>query len=81
MSGSLIREYHETTEDDGKIKIINTAVKLIKKNDISFLEIHRSVYPSITKMIDLDRQLELTWLMMNCNQEMWWQMTWAVRVT
>ena len=31
MSGSLIREYHETTEDDGKIKIINTAVKLIKK--------------------------------------------------
>ena len=31
MSGSLIREYHETTEDDDKIKIINTAVKLIKK--------------------------------------------------
>ena len=39
-------------------KVINTTVKLIK-NDISLLEIDRSVYPSITEMIEPDRQLEL----------------------
>ena len=33
-------------------------MKLIK-NDISLLEIDRSVYSSITEMIDPDRQLEL----------------------
>ena len=38
MSASIIREYHDNTEDDDKTKIINTAVKLIK-NDISLLEI------------------------------------------
>ena len=30
MSASIIREYHDNTEDDGKAKIINTALKLIK---------------------------------------------------
>ena len=54
MSASIIREYHDNTEDDDKTKLINTAVKLIK-NDMSLLEIDRSVYPSITEMIDLDR--------------------------
>ena len=58
MSASIIREYHDNTEDDDKIQIINTAVKLIK-NNISLLQIDRSVYPSITEMIDPDRQLEL----------------------
>ena len=58
MSASIIREYHDNTENDDKTKIINTAVKLIK-NDISLLEIDRSVYPSITEMIDPDRQSEL----------------------
>ena len=58
MSASIIREYHDNTEDDNKTKIINTAVKLIK-NDISLLQIDRSVYPSITEMIDPDRRLEL----------------------
>ena len=58
MSASIIREHHDNTEDDDKTKIINTAVKLIK-NDISLLDIDRSVYPSITEMIDPDRQLEL----------------------
>ena len=58
MSASIIREYHNNTEDDDKTKIINTAVKLIKK-DISLLEINRSVYPSMTEMIDPDRQPEL----------------------
>ena len=38
--------------------MIKAAVKLIK-NDISLLEIDRLVYPSITEMIDPDRQLEL----------------------
>ena len=51
MSASIIREYHDNAEDDDTTKIINTAVKLIK-NDISLLEIDRSVYPSITEMID-----------------------------
>ena len=58
MSASIIREYHDNTEDDDKIKIINTAVKLIK-NNISLLEIDRLVYSSITEMIDPHRQLEL----------------------
>ena len=58
MSASIIREYHNNTEDDDKTKIINTAVKVIKK-DISLLEISRSVYPSMTEMIDPDRQSEL----------------------
>ena len=58
MSASIIREYHDNSEDDGKTKIINTAVNLIK-NDVSLLGIYRSVYPSITEMIDPDRQLEL----------------------
>ena len=58
MSASIIREYHGNSEDDNKTKIINTAVKLIK-NDISLLEIDRSVYSSITEMIDPERQLEL----------------------
>ena len=49
---------HDNTEDDDKTKIINAAAKLIK-NDISLLEIDRSVYPSITQMISPDRQLEL----------------------
>ena len=31
MSASIIREYHDNAEDDDKTKIINTAVKLIKK--------------------------------------------------
>ena len=44
MSASIIREYHDNTEDDDKTKIISTAVKLIK-NDISLLEIEKSVYP------------------------------------
>ena len=51
-------EYHDNTEDDDKTKIINTAVKLIK-SVISLLEIDRSVYSSITEMINPDRQLEL----------------------
>ena len=51
MSASIIRECHDNTENDDKTKIINTAVKLIK-NNISLLEIDRSVYPSITEMID-----------------------------
>ena len=58
MSASSIREYHDNTEDGDKTKLINTAVKLIK-NEILLLEIDRSVYPSITEMIDPDRQLEL----------------------
>ena len=58
MGGSIITEYHDNTEDDDNTKIINTAVKLIK-NDISLLEIDRSVYHSITEMIDRERQLEL----------------------
>ena len=58
MSASIIREYHDNTEDDDKKKIINTAAKFIK-HDISLLEIDRSVYSSITEMIDPDRQLEL----------------------
>ena len=66
MSVSIIGEYHDNTDKTktinrqyhDKTKIINTAVKLIK-NDISLLEIDRSVYPSITEMIDPDRQLEL----------------------
>ena len=57
-SASIIREYHDNTEDNDKAKIINAAVKLIK-NDISLLEIDRSVYSSITEMIDPDRQPEL----------------------
>ena len=57
MSASIVREYHNTEADD-KTKIINTAAKFIK-NDISLLEIDRSVYPSITEMINPDRQLEL----------------------
>ena len=57
MSASIIREYHDNTEDDDKTIIINTAVKLIK-NDIWLLEIDRSVHLSITEMIDADRQLE-----------------------
>ena len=52
------KEYHDNTEDDDMTKVINTAVKLIK-NDISLLEIDRSVYPFITEMIEPDRQLEL----------------------
>ena len=31
MSASVIREYHDDTEDDDKTKIVNTAVKFIKK--------------------------------------------------
>ena len=58
MSASTVREYHNNTEADDKTKIINTAAKFIK-NDISLLEIDRSVYPSITEMINPDRQLEL----------------------
>ena len=58
MSASIIREYHDNTEDDGKTKIISTAAKLIK-NDISLLKIDRSVYTSVTEIIDTDRQLEL----------------------
>ena len=58
MSVSIIKEYHDNTEDDDMTKVINTTVKLIK-NDISLLEIDRSVYPSITEMIEPDRQLEL----------------------
>ena len=58
MSASIIREYHGNTEDDDKTKTINTAVKLIK-NGISLLEIDGSVYHSITKMTDPDRQLGL----------------------
>ena len=58
MSASIIIEDHDNTEDDDRTKIVNTAVKLIK-NDISLLEIDRSVYPSITEMIDAERQLEL----------------------
>ena len=42
MSASITREYHGSTEDDDKTKKLNTAVKLIK-NDISLLEIDRSV--------------------------------------
>ena len=57
-SASIIREYHDNTEEDDNTKIINMAVKLIK-NDSSLLEIDKSVYPSITEMIDPDRQLEL----------------------
>ena len=52
MTASIIREYHDNSEDDDNTKIINTAVKLIK-NDISLLEINRSVYPFIiTERID-----------------------------
>ena len=58
MSASIIREYHDNTEDDGKTKIISTAAKLIK-NDISLLKIDRSVYTTVTEIIDTDRQLEL----------------------
>ena len=58
MSASIVREYHNNTEADDKTKIINTAAKFIK-NDISLLEIDRSVYSSITEMINPDRQLEL----------------------
>ena len=58
MSTSIFREYHDNIENNDKTKIINTAAKLIK-NDISLLEIDRSVYPSITEMIDPDRHLEL----------------------
>ena len=56
MSASIIREYHDNAEDedDGKTKIINTVVMLIK-NDISLLE----MIQFITEMIDPDRQLEL----------------------
>ena len=42
MSASITREYHGSTEDDDKTKKLNTAVTLIK-NDISLLEIDRSV--------------------------------------
>ena len=55
MKTSIIRECYDNTKDDDNTKIINTAVKLIK-NDISFLETDRSVYPSVTEMIDSDRQ-------------------------
>ena len=58
ISASIIRQYHDNTEDDDKTKIINLAVKLIE-NDISHLEIDRSVYVSITEMFHPDRQLEL----------------------
>ena len=58
MSASIIRGNHDNTQDDDMTKVINTVVKLIK-NDISLLEIERSAYPSITEMIDPDRQLEL----------------------
>ena len=58
MSASIIREYHDNTEDDDKTKIVNTAVKLIK-NGISLLEVDGSVYHSIAEMTDPDRQLEL----------------------
>ena len=58
MSASIVREYHNNTEADDKTKIINTAAKFIK-NDISLLEIDRSVYSSTTEMINPDRQLEL----------------------
>ena len=58
MSASNIRQYHDNTEDDDETKIINLAVKLIE-NDISLLEIDRSVYLSITGMFHPDRQLEL----------------------
>ena len=49
MSASSIREYRDNTEDNDKRKIINTAKKLIK-NDISPVEIDRSVYPSISQI-------------------------------
>ena len=58
MSASTIRQYHDNTKDDDKTKIINLAVKLIE-NDISLLEIDKSVYLSITEMFHPDRQLEL----------------------
>ena len=32
MNSSIIREYHDNSQDDGKIKIINTAVKLVNNN-------------------------------------------------
>ena len=57
MSASIIKEYHDNTENDDKTKTINITLKLIK-NDISLLEIDISVCPSITEMIDPDRQLE-----------------------
>ena len=58
MITSIIRENHDSTEGDDKAKIIDTALNLIKI-DISRPEIDRSIYPSITKMINPDRQLEL----------------------
>ena len=58
MNASIIREYYDNIQDDGKTKIIYTAVKLVN-NNFSFLGIYRSVYHSVTVMIDPDRQLEL----------------------
>ena len=57
MSASIIREYYDNSQDDGKTKIINTAVKLVN-NNVLLLGIYRSVYHSVTVMIDPDRQLE-----------------------
>ena len=57
MNASIIREYYDNIQDDGKTKIIYTAVKLVN-NNFSFLGIYRSVYHSVTVMIDPDRQLE-----------------------
>ena len=44
MSASIIRDYHDNTEDGDKTKIINTTVKLIK-NDILLLEIDQFTLP------------------------------------
>ena len=56
MNASIIREYYDNSQDDGKT--INTAVKLVN-NNVSLLGIYRSVYHSVTMVIDPDRQLEL----------------------
>ena len=58
VTASIIREYHNNTEDDNKTTIIISAVKLII-NDIALVNINSSLYPSINAMTDHNGQLKL----------------------